>query len=56
MLKSAIKEIMRMIGFRCTETEYQLIEEKAKKHTNGNVSEWVRFAAIHMEPGKDDVA
>lgn len=44
-----------MIGFRVSETEYQVIEEKAKKFTEGNVSEWVRYASVNMEPKASEV-
>lgn len=54
-LKKLVKEAMRMIGFRVSETEYQVIEEKAKKFTEGNVSEWVRYASVNMEPKASEV-
>lgn len=55
ILKSVVKEVMTSIGLRVSETERAIIEAKAKKFTKGNVSEWVRYAAINMQPKKEDV-
>lgn len=34
--------------------EMKKIEKKASKFTNGNVSDWIRYASINMEPNVDD--
>lgn len=56
MLKKLVKEAMRMIGFRVSDSEFKVIEAKAKKYTGGNVSEWVRYASINMEPKATEIA
>lgn len=54
-LKHMVKEAMRMIAARVSDAEYKAIEQKAKKYADGNVSEWIRYAAVNMEPKKDDL-
>lgn len=35
---------------RLSVKEFQYIEEQAKKHCNGNVSLWIRTAALNFDP------
>lgn len=40
----------RTLTFKLTNSEYKAIKEQAIKYANGNVSAWIRYAAIHMVP------
>lgn len=35
--------------------ERALVDTKAAKLTGGNVSEYIRYAALHFEPKKEDL-
>ena len=41
-------------SFRCTEAEENKIQQKANIYTDGNLSEYVVFAALNFVPSKDD--
>jgi len=42
----------KITNLRITSEEKQLMKNKAKLYTNGNLSEWIRFSAIYLEPPK----
>ena len=40
----------RLFNLRLSEMEYKAIQEQANKYTNGNMSAWLRYAALNMTP------
>ncbi len=40
---------------KVTEGEYEAIKDKAKEYAGGNVSRWVRYAAINLHPKPEDL-
>lgn len=54
-LKKVKRESRRNMTFRISEKEYNAVLRKASVHTNGNVSEWVRYAAQNFTPRKADL-
>lgn len=56
MLKKLVKEELRPVNFKIAPSEYEKLEEKAKQYTNGNVSEWIRYAALNHKPSKSELA
>jgi len=45
----------RNINFKVNENELMKIRENAKKYTEGNISRWIRYAAIKLEPKSEDI-
>lgn len=45
------------IGFlvELTRDEKSRIQKKAELYTKGNMSEWVRYASLNLEPRKEDL-
>ena len=43
-----------MVNIRVTEVEKRKMQDKANKHTDGNLSAWVKYAAINYIPKKPD--
>jgi len=41
------------IGIKTSEEEKAQIQHQADKYAEGNVSLWIRFAALHFEPKKE---
>lgn len=41
---------------RLSEADEKQISELAKKYAGGNVSGWIRYAALHYRPTKKDLA
>jgi hypothetical protein len=35
--------------------DWQVVLAKAARHTNGNASEWIRYASTMLEPRKEDL-
>jgi hypothetical protein len=54
-LKSSLEKIVKLRNFRTTDQEWELIKRKAALYTGGNVSEWIRFASIELEPKASDL-
>jgi hypothetical protein len=42
------------ISLRLSLTERVFIDSHARKYAGGNVSEWVRYAALNFKPTKED--
>lgn len=56
VLKSSIKPTKsEMINLKLSRGERRLIQAKADKFSGGNVSEWIRYAAINLEPRIQDL-
>lgn len=53
-LKKAKTNKNRAINFKCLESDFNKIKQKASIYTDGNVSEYVLFAALNFVPSKDD--
>ena len=53
-LKKQSKNKSENIAFRCSKDHYNLIKRKANIYTEGNISEWVLFAAMNCLPDKND--
>lgn len=45
----------RMVPVRFTDEEHEKASSFAKKFTNGNLSEWIRYATLNFEPKKRDM-
>lgn len=43
------------ILIKVNDTEYQDILAKANTYTDGNISKWIRYAAIYLEPKEEDL-
>ncbi len=58
LLKAAVpKEIdWHLINFKVTVAEKKKIVALAKKYAGGNVSLWLRYAAMNCKPRKIDLA
>lgn len=53
-LKKAKSNKTSGISLRCKEREFNKIKQKANIYADGNVSEYMIYAAIHFIPGKED--
>ena len=45
----------RPFNIKVTETEYSTLKVKAQRYTDGNVSAWVRYAALNLKPDPKDL-
>ena len=52
-LKTSKKRTGR-VNIRCLETEENKITRKAMLYTDGNISEYVLYAALNFVPSKED--
>jgi hypothetical protein len=52
ILKSLAKEKRRLINFYVSHEEKTLMQEKADEWAEGNLSEWVRYAAVFYKPDR----
>lgn len=54
MLVTQVKKkiIYRRIEFKLSDSERQVIQANADQYAEGNISEWVRFAAMNHKPLK----
>ena len=53
-LKKAKKNKTESVGVRCKQDEYNALQRKANIYTDGNLSEYVLFAALNFVPSKED--
>lgn len=59
MLKSMLKKRKDepfLLNIKITKKEFTAIKRKAKLHTKGNVSAWLRYAGAKLSPRKQDIA
>lgn len=42
----------KLINFRCTETEFQIMKSNADRFAGGNLSAWIRYACIELKAQK----
>jgi hypothetical protein len=45
----------RIVPVKLTKTEYIELGQRAREYTGGNLSEWIRYAALNLLPYEDDV-
>lgn len=50
MSKQVKRPKKSLINFRGSDADRSVFEKKAKKHSRGNVSEWLRTAGINYSP------
>ncbi len=53
-LKKPIKNKVENLTFRCTKDERMQIRRKAALYCEGNISEWILYAALNFIPDKED--
>lgn len=53
-LKNTKKSKTSRVAFRCTENEENKMQQKANIYTEGNISEYIIFAALNFVPSKSD--
>lgn len=46
---------VKMVAFRCTDEEFNELKIKANIYSEGNVSEYVLYAAINFEVNYEDL-
>lgn len=51
-LNVAARPQMRNRNFKATDEEWALINALAHEYADGNVSAWIRYAAINHSPGQ----
>jgi hypothetical protein len=49
------RDIKIVRNFKATNSEWEEIQAKANIYCNGNASEWIRYAAIHLDPKASDL-
>lgn len=47
--------VRRPITVRLSMEELDKVDKSARTWTNGRISEWVRYAALHFKPRKHDL-
>lgn len=58
MLKTQVKEKkpkQAQVNFKCPEDVKELLQKQADKYTNGELSEWLRYAGLNHVPPKKDL-
>ncbi len=56
VLKTAARKPEKlMVNFSATEAEKKAIQALADKYADGNLSAWLRYAALHCKPAKGDL-
>lgn len=55
-LKATVTDIRsRMMNVKLTEDEFSRIFSNARKFAGGNISAWVRYAAMNLAPKQGDL-
>lgn len=54
-LKKSKSNKTENIHSRCTEEEKNKMQTRANLYTNGNLSEYILFAALNFVPNKEDL-
>jgi hypothetical protein len=57
MLKSQLKKksSSKIIPVKCNDDVTQKLQDKADLYTEGNLSEWLRYAGLNCVPPKSDL-
>ena len=55
LVKNRMKKKDRPILVKLDQLEHNVIKRKADKYTNGNMSEWIRYASLNLEPREEDL-
>jgi hypothetical protein len=45
----------KVVPIKLTMTEFKALRAKAEEHTKGNISEWIRYAALNLSPKTEDL-
>lgn len=53
-LKKGNNNKIKRVTFRSTEHENNKLQQKANIYTDGNLSEYILFAALNFVPSKED--
>ena len=53
-LKKAKKNKTELVGAKCTLKDKHAVQRKANIYTDGNISEYILFAALNFVPSKED--
>lgn len=56
VIKALKREKLIVKNFKITSTEFEGIKKLADKYADGNVSQWVRYAAKNFRPSKSDLS
>jgi hypothetical protein len=56
LLKTLDKEKRRNFTMRMSAEEMKQLQEKADLYTNGNLSQWIRYAAFNYVPKKSELS
>lgn len=54
-LKKVKREVRKNVTTRFSDAEYANVVQKAYVHTDGNIAEWIRYAAQHCIPKTVDL-
>ena len=49
-------EEKKLVALKFEPEQHALVKEKAEIYAKGNVSAWIRYASIHLEPNPEDIA
>lgn len=55
VLKSLKKKKRDQLNIRVDADERSLIRENAKKFARGDVTKWIKYASMHLEPRPEDL-
>jgi hypothetical protein len=55
VIKDSIKEKSEIFNLRLTKIERQQIKDKADSYFNGNMSGYMKYAAINFKPKNEDL-
>lgn len=55
-LKHLRPEEKTQLNIVVSKHEKKIIEQKAARYTKGNMTEWVRYATVHLDPRKEDLS
>lgn len=50
-----VRNKSKPIHVKCPPEIVQLLQDKADKYAEGNLSEWLRYAGLNFVPNKDDL-
>ena len=49
-------EKSKIINLKVSTSEHELLKARAFRYANGNLSAWIRYASINLDPKPDDLA
>ena len=54
-VKEAIKKQLKIVNFKSTENMLAKMKENAEKYYNGNLSGWIKYAALNHRPKRSEM-